>query len=135
MKFPYVQIGDSLMPVIPVTLTKGEHSIAVEALVDSGASKCIFDAQFAKKLGINDVEAGRRELFYGIAGDPVIGYFHKVTLEIGGNPFPEVDIAFSFEIPDDAVNILGQQGFFELCPIKFTYAKKEIDVMMGGLSR
>jgi hypothetical protein len=43
------------MPVIPVTLMRGDRAIAVEALVDSGAASCIFDAQLASALGIADL--------------------------------------------------------------------------------
>ncbi len=40
------------MPVIPVTLSRGDRCIVTEALVDSGAASCIFDAQFARLVGI-----------------------------------------------------------------------------------
>jgi hypothetical protein len=35
-------------------------------------------------------------------------------------------------MPDNAVNILGQEGFFDLFPTKFTFGKKEIGLMNGG---
>ena len=130
MKFPYVHLGDSDMPIIPVTLNLGENYIVTEALVDSGAASCIFDAQFAEVLGITDlVENGQEIVFEGISGHTLTGYCHDVTLIIGGYQCPRIRIAFSRDMPDNAVNILGQQGFFELFPIKFTYGKKEIDVM------
>ena len=66
-------------------------------------------------------------------GHRVTGYQHDVTLEVGGNRFHEVPIAFTRDMPDNAVNILGQQGFFEIFPIKFTYRIKEIDLVMGVL--
>src|SRR5437762_1542582 len=66
------------------------------------------------------------------SGKTMPGYLHAVTLEVGGNRVHRVPIAFSREMPDNAVNILGQRGFFELFPIKFTYAKKEIEIMSGS---
>jgi hypothetical protein len=134
MKFPYIRIDDYFMPVIPLIVEYGSTRMATEALVDSGAASCIFDAQFADLLGIDDLESGRKKIFEGVSGDQLIGYVHEVTLEIGGNLLPKISVAFSRDMPDNAVNILGQQGFFEICPIKFTYRLKEIDIMNGGRS-
>lgn len=58
MKFPYEQIGSYHMPVIPVTISVGERCIVTEALIDSGAASCIFDAQIAEAIGILDIEGG-----------------------------------------------------------------------------
>lgn len=132
MKFPYVNMGTYHMPIIPVTLSNGDSSIVTEALVDSGAARCIFDAEFAGALGISDVESGDPMEFEGVSGDTVIGYCHDVTLAVGGNRFHNVGIAFSPDMPDNAVNILGQQGFFDLFPIKFTLSKREIHLMAGS---
>lgn len=41
-----------------------------------------------------------------------------------------IPVAFTADMPDNAVNNLGQGGFFELCPIKFSYQQKEIDIML-----
>ena len=133
MKFPYARLGSTAMPIIPVTLRHGELLVVTEALVDSGAASSIFDAQFAAILGIHDLEENGREIvFEGVSGHRLVGYSHEVTIEVGGHAFAPMPIAFSHEMPDNAVNILGQQGFFDLFPIKFTYGKREIDLMIGG---
>jgi hypothetical protein len=124
------------MPIIPVVLSAGDRSIATEALVDSGAGGCIFDAQFATFLGIEDLKENGIEIkFEGVTGHTLLGYIHDVTLEVGGHRFPNVPVAFSNAMPENAVNILGQQGFFEICPIKFTYTKKEIEMMLGSRAK
>jgi len=133
MKFPYIQIGSNYIPLIPITLSMGDRCIVTEALVDSGATKSIFDAQFAHALGIDSVEDGNKELFEGVSGHTLTGYRHRITIEVGGNKFDDKEISFSKDMPDNAVNILGQQGFFEICPIKFTYAKREIEIMTGSI--
>jgi Aspartyl protease len=134
MKFPYARYRDYFMPIIPIRLRLGEIRMATEALVDSGAASSIFDAQFAEALGIEDLEQnGVRVEFEGVSGHRLIGYQHDVTLEVGGHSFPNVTIAFSHDMPDNATNILGQQGFFDICPIKFTYRKKEIEVMTASI--
>lgn len=136
MKFPYARYSSYYMPIIPVTLSRGDRCIVTEALVDSGAASSLFDAQFAEALGIHDlVESGVEVLFEGVSGHTLVGYQHDVTLEVGGERFPDVTLAFCRGMPDNAVNILGQQGFFEICPIKFTYRLKEIDIMTDGIRR
>lgn len=131
MKFPYALVGDYYMPIIPVTLLRDDWCVVTEALVDSGAANSVFDAQFARALGIDRLEDGVTVAFEGVSGHILKAYRHSVTLQVGGHRFPDVPVAFSRDMPDNAVNILGQQGFFDLCPIKFTLSKKEIDVMMG----
>ena len=85
MKFPYARYQDYFMPIIPVTLSRGDNCIVTEALVDSGAANCIFDVQFAEALGIEDVDAGTALELEGVSGHTIRGYQHPVTLEIGGN--------------------------------------------------
>jgi hypothetical protein len=68
-------------------------------------------------------------MFEGVSGHTLVGYQHDVTLEVGGQRIPNVNIAFSRDMPDSAVNILGQQAFFEISPIKFTYRTKEIGLI------
>lgn len=70
--------------------------------------------------------------FEGVSGHRIIGHRHDITLEIGGHRFSKFPVAFTAGMPDNAVNILGQQGFFELCPIKFSYQQREIDIMLGS---
>lgn len=136
MKFPYARYQQYYMPIIPVTVSRGDRCIVTEALVDSGAASSIFDAQFAAALGIASLEENGIEVeFEGVSGHRLVGYQHDVTLEVGGIKFPNVSIAFSRHMPENAVNILGQQGFFEICPIKFTYRVKEIDIMTGSIRR
>lgn len=134
MKFPYVDRGySSMVPIIPVTIHNGDQCIVTEALVDSGAGRSIFDAQFAEAIRITDIESGSKEQFEGVSGRFLFGYCHDVDLIVGGNFFADVSIAFSRGMPDNATNILGQQDFFDLFPIKFTYGRKQIELMTGSI--
>lgn len=132
MKFPYARYSDYCMPIIPVTVSVDDRCIATEALVDSGAASSIFDAQFADAVGIRNLEDGKPVRFEGVSGHTLLGYQHSATLIVVGNRFQNISIAFCRDMPDNAVNILGQQGFFDICPIKFTYRLKEIDIMCGS---
>ena len=135
MKFPYARYQSYYMPIIPLTLSREDRFIVTEALVDSGAASSVFDAQFAEALGITDVRNGTKVIFEGVSGHQLAGYEHDVTIEVGGNRFANVTLAFCADMPDNAVNILGQQGFFDLFPIKFMYRLKEIELMADGTRR
>ena len=132
MKFPYARIGGYSMPVIPVKLCRGDLCIVTEALIDSGAAGSILDAELAGLLGIHALdEDGIEMVFEGVSGHTLVGYSHEVTIDVGGHRFAQVPIAFSREMPDNAVNILGQEGFFNLFAITFTYKKREIELRLG----
>ena len=132
MKFPYVKIRGLYHPIIPVTLYCNGRSSATDALVDSGANASIFHAAYAEDLGIDNVEDGSLVEFVGISGAPVRGYRHEVSLEVGGSSFANLSIAFSDDLSPDSFNILGQEEFFALFPIKFTFSKREITLMGAG---
>ena len=126
MKFPYVKIHGDYEPIIPLELCGNGRSISTDALVDSGADASLFHATYAEEIGIDDIKDGPQLPFYGISGAPVRGYVHDVEIEIGGNRFGPIGIAFSRDLSPDAFNILGQRDFFALFPVKFTYSKLEI---------
>jgi hypothetical protein len=64
--------------VIPVHLVQSDHSVRVEARLDTGAAHCLFDRLQAELLGI-DVEAGIRQRFRTVTGS-FIAFGHEVTL-------------------------------------------------------
>jgi hypothetical protein len=131
MKFPYLRNAGYDTPIIPLTLRRGDLCIVTEALVDSGAASSVFDAQFARLLGIHAPDQdGTKVVFEGASGHPLVGYRHEVTIEISGHQFTKIPIAFTRDMPDNAVNILGQEGFFDLFPITFTYSEREIELRL-----
>lgn len=129
MNFPYVQIRGLYHPIIPVTLYRNDHASPTDALVDSGANASIFHADYAEDIGIANIESGSPVEFVGISGAPVRGYRHEVTLDIGGHKFANLSIAFSHDLSPDSFNILGQEEFFALFPVKFTFSKLELTLM------
>lgn len=135
MKFEYMKMeGEQgravFMPIIPVLFKKPEGgTLGAYALVDSGAGRSFFDAEYAIQLGIQDIEAGQKEEFLGITGHVLTGYRHEVTLLVGGNPFV-ISIAFCPNFsPDVFHGILGQEDFFSLFRIKFSYVKSQIELV------
>ena len=137
MKFPYANIDGLIRPIIPLVLHRGNLSTTTDALVDSGADRSIFHAEYANDIGIETIEDGAEAFFFGISGAPLKAFCHDVTLQVGGsgNLFHNFTIAFSHELSPDSFNILGQSDFFALFPIKFTYTKEEVNLMSGACAR
>jgi len=53
MKFKYKAYGNSLRPVIPVTLLYKKAHVDHEVLIDSGSDHCFFDAEIGEDIGIS----------------------------------------------------------------------------------
>jgi len=137
MKFPYKKLilpqpssvfGRTVIkPIIPVEIIFGEKSLRYEALIDSGADFCIFDALIGEWLGI-PIKSGAKEKFGGIHGNLASAYFHEVALVIGGWNY-RIQAGFSYEITKYGYGILGQKGFFNFFVVKFDYKKGIIEAL------
>ena len=117
---PYTRFGDRTLPLVPVTLFK-KDDVPLQpllALVDSGASISLFDAQIADVLGINLTE-GKKEELQGIVGTVTV-YIHEVHCSIKWYSFL-CRIAFAQNFGE--LQILGRLDFFE----RFTVLLDEID--------
>jgi hypothetical protein len=137
MKFKYYKVplaekseffGPSILkPIIPVGVAYGVQKVRYEALVDSGADFCIFNAEVGEYLGL-DVRRGLRQAFSGIQHcEPSEVFFHEVTLNIGGWDY-KAKIGFSYDIAPSGYGILGQKGFFDKFSVRFDFSKEEIEL-------
>jgi hypothetical protein len=79
-----------------------------EAIIDSGASRCLFHADIGSFLGI-DIKKCPVEVTQGIGGD-CDTYLHDLTLYIPGGP---VTIKAGFKENLPAAGLLGMEGFFD----------------------
>jgi len=114
-------------PIIPVKIFYGEQALKYDALVDSGADFCIFDAEVGEYLGI-DIRSGRKEKFGGIQElRGAVAYLHKIDLNIGGWDYRTI-ISFSYDIAKRGFGILGQKGFFDIFIVKFDLKKELIEL-------
>lgn len=128
MEFPYVNIEGCFMPMLKVTLRKGEHEIDAEALVDSGSMRNIFDAELASLLGIDDIaENGIETEIFGVTGEKRIGYAHDIVLGFSDYQI-NTNIVFLEGMPDLFKAILGQEGFFDIGSIRFRYPKRVFEI-------
>ena len=91
-----------------------------QAVVDSGASRCMFNAAMLRPLGLQ-LEAGRRELTTGISGDQLV-WVHPVKLFVGGSPML-IEAAFQEDLP--VAGLLGMEGFFEHFIVTFDSLARE----------
>jgi hypothetical protein len=82
----------------------------VQAVVDSGASQCVFHADFARALGL-DLTAGSRAVIQGIGG-ATDGWVHKVCIHFPDDDQPVTTHA-AFREGIKYGGLLGMKGFFE----------------------
>ena len=82
----------------------------IEALVDSGADRCLFHASIGEALGI-EVQKGIEVPFGGVIGGSIGRiYYHNVRLSVAGELI-EITAGFSYELSFQA--LLGRNGFFD----------------------
>jgi hypothetical protein len=124
LKFPYKdypnQKGEpDLCAVLLVQIANpvkhSPPSKRFEALIDSGASRCIFHAGIGEAVGF-DVTKGIEEDTIGVDGKPSRIYLHKVSLYVAAQIIT-IRAGFSYELP--LAGVLGRLGFFENFKITF----------------
>jgi len=123
LKVPYKKLPDgkggfgyvAMVPVnIALSTKNAPRSKRFEAIIDSGASRCIFHAQIGRAIGL-EIEKGEIESTLGIAG-PTETYLHDISLYAPGGIIA-VRAGFSANLPVAAV--LGFMDFFAHFRITF----------------
>ena len=85
-----------------------------DALIDSGASSCLFHASIGRAIGL-EIEKGQRMQTLGVSGDATM-YLHEVALSVPGGVVV-TQAGFSDQLP--IAGLLGMLGFFEHFKITF----------------
>lgn len=111
-------------PIIPLTILYKDRLVQYQALLDTGADYNVFHADIADYLGIN-LTKGKTIRITGIGGDSIKGYLHTVEIKVG-KKLISTTIIFSRQIPDNAIAVLGNQGFFDHFSVTFNYKTKTI---------
>lgn len=123
MRVPYKVYPDGLgshvyAAVVSVRLQHGTiQTKKFEAIIDSGASRCVFDASLAVALGL-DLRSGREETVAGISGLEK-AYVHEVALDLSGGGAPPLRVMAGFKTGLPVAGLLGMNGFFEHHAILF----------------
>jgi hypothetical protein len=104
--------------VLPVQIASAKSNAPrtkrFEAVIDSGATRCLFHANLASSLGI-DLRSGISEITNGIGGREET-WVHDLLLYIPGGP---VQIQASFKENLPIAGLLGTNGFFEHFDVTF----------------
>jgi hypothetical protein len=131
MKFPYKRFArgafpPTIRPIITIKVSHNGQAIRQEALVDSGADICLFDAEIGELLGI-PITSGREARLVGATSETAQPYYlHPVTINVGGwDHAIEAGFVPNFK---PAFGIVGQVGFFSLFVVKFDYQKEEVEI-------
>jgi hypothetical protein len=85
-----------------------------EAIIDSGASRCMFHADIGRFLGL-DIKSGDLESTQGIGGSTEC-WIHRVALYVPGGP---VIIHAGFKEGLPVAGLLGMNGFFDNFVVTF----------------
>jgi len=94
---------------VPIVMSSGEHRVELTAIVDTGATFCLFERSFGASLNL-DVESGVRQEFRTAAGN-FLAYGHEVTLSTLGIAVDSTVYFFA----DEAIrkNVLGRRGWLD----------------------
>lgn len=114
-------------PIMPVILIKNKSFVGYEALLDTGADYNVFHSEIAQILGIK-LTTGKSRKIYGLGGQHIKGYIHKVELKLQGFPVFVAPVIFSSQIPKHAIGVFGNTGFFDHFKSMFNYKEKTIEI-------
>ena len=123
LKIPYKKLPDGEGRIRLLCRDSSQHCAAnqkcsslerFEAIIDSGATRCVFHADIGKAIGL-DVEAGEIESTLGIAGSTNM-YLHDISLYAPGGIIA-IRAGFSIDLP--VAGLLGMTGFFDNFKITF----------------
>lgn len=125
MVFDYQELTSGISrPIIPIRLHYQKTFVLLEAIIDSGADWCIFDAGL---LEILKLPAGPRTKFFSVSPEPLYGFKSKINLVIAEKDF-NTEVIFSSELGRHSYGILGQKGFFDNFKVCFDKSKLQIEI-------
>jgi len=123
LRIPYKKLPDgkggfvycAMLPInIALPSKNAPRSKRFEAIIDSGATRCMFHAQIGQAIGL-DIEKGQKETTLGIAGETDT-YRHDVSLYVPGGIIA-VRAGFSNRL--SVAGVLGLMDFFANFKITF----------------
>ncbi len=117
--YPNLKGVDDWLAVVPVQISNpATHSPPCrkfEAVIDSGASLCLFHSSIGHSIGLR-IDKGEEDETTGVSGVPTKIYRHTIHLHVLGNMF-KIRAGFADQLP--LAGLLGRVGFFEHFKITF----------------
>ena len=126
MRFPY---SDSGKPLLPITLSLGEKTLVVDALLDSGADVNVLPWRVGVSLG---AQWNERKTTLRLAGSLAGTDAMPLLMASRVAGFQPVRLAFAWCRTDDVPLVLGQTNFFMEFDICFFRARHEFSVVPKG---
>lgn len=132
MKIPYRVIPDTagsylysarLLVSLALPRDGAPRTKRFETIVDSGASRCMFNADIGRYLGL-DIESGDLEETQGIGGLEN-AYLHKIAMHLPGGPVV-TKAAFVEGLP--VPGLLGMCEFFENFIVTFNQSELVFEI-------
>jgi len=124
MKFPYVKVPTAdprrkwiARSIIPIKIFGPKGSDTIDALIDSGADRSLFNTEIASEIGL-DLEKCPIEKFSGIEAGILLARIYKVKVQVLGMD-EKIEIPIGFTESKGVIAILGQEGFFDAYRVKF----------------
>lgn len=130
LRLPYLdanplELGSSLMPLLPLTLSREGHQIEVDGLLDSGASVNVLPYSLGIQLGLVWEQQRTAVVLSGnLARFPARGVLMTATV---GDMAP-VRLAFAWTQAENVRLILGQANFFAEFDVCFFRARQEFEI-------
>lgn len=123
LKYKYRQspLPDGSFDWVAVLLVQvsrgGKTTTPFEAIIDSGATNCLFHSDIAGAVGIADFKTGQQVTTGGVvAGTSMDLYGHEIRLHVGADNFKIMGY-FSDQLPIPC--LLGRCGFFDKFIVTF----------------
>ena len=129
-RFPFVdadptQPGASLMPLLPLMLSRGDQEITVSGLLDTGAAVNVLPYSLGEQLGfVWEQQRTSMVLSGNLARLPARGIVVSATIA----PFAPVRLAFAWTQTDNVRLLLGQANFFLEFDVCFFRSRAEFEV-------
>ena len=130
-RFPYT-VNDrdwgeaSLMPYLPITLSSGDKSVNVSALVDSGATVNVLPFSIGQQLGLDWEE---QTVTVTLSGNLQRLEAKGIVLMGEVSPFSAVKLVFAWVKSDDMPVLLGQTNFFMEFNVYFYRTQQVFEIL------
>jgi hypothetical protein len=116
-------------PTVIVRLVYGDSQVDTDAMLDTGAGLCIFDASLASILNIPLTRA-RRVPILGLDGAVRAARLALLDLtvlpESAGIRLNQTPVAFLDGVQRTVGNLLGREGFFSAVDLGLSHARRAI---------
>ena len=125
MQFPYQEAAPGIFrPIISVRLHFKNTFVIYDALIDSGADRCIFHFGLIEIL---KVPLGKQVKLRGISGELLEGVKATINLAVFDWKF-RTEVIFSPNLAPMAYGVLGQKGFFDNFKVCFDKSRHQIEI-------